>query len=178
MPPTIPSADVARVERQLAEIDDAITSLLAGVTANLREWPAPPLDRWWQETQRMIAGRKERGITPEQAWQAWRETQRRFASDPALSAMIALVESCVKALPEVLSGDLAATEVLFPEGSPAQVEAVYLNHPAGAYFEQVIERVIAALFDGESGAADDVRFLELGAGTGGLTTLVLPRLLE
>jgi acyl transferase domain-containing protein/acyl-CoA synthetase (AMP-forming)/AMP-acid ligase II/acyl carrier protein/SAM-dependent methyltransferase len=86
-----------------------------------------------------------------------------------------LLERCTSALPDVLRGMRSPTEVLFPDGSLAALEALYERSPLPLFFNQLAASAVAAAVADRS-SHGPVRVLELGAGTGGTTAHVLPRL--
>ncbi|WSI60231.1 amino acid adenylation domain-containing protein [Streptomyces platensis] len=109
---------------------------------------------------------------------AWTAVRARFASDPYWNAQLSLVEECVDRLPEILSGAVPATDVLFPGGSMAKLTAVYQGNAVADRLNDVVAEVTASAV--RERLADDasatVRLAEVGAGTGGTTAVVLPRL--
>ncbi|WP_055550579.1 non-ribosomal peptide synthetase, partial [Streptomyces kanamyceticus] len=117
----------------------------------------------------------ERPPTHDTAWTAMRE---RFATDPYWNAQLSLVEECVDRLPEILSGAVPATDVLFPGGSMAKLTAVYQGNAVADRLNDVVAEVTATAV--RERLADDasatVRIAEVGAGTGGTTAVVLPRI--
>jgi acyl transferase domain-containing protein/NAD(P)-dependent dehydrogenase (short-subunit alcohol dehydrogenase family)/acyl carrier protein len=106
------------------------------------------------------------------------EKQALLATHPELAAFVRLLETCVPALPEVLTGRRSHMEVMFPGGSMELVEAIY----RGNRLQDACNRQVAA-FVGAYVARrlrDDpsatVRILEIGAGTGGTSKSVLESL--
>ncbi|MEU5582777.1 amino acid adenylation domain-containing protein [Streptomyces huasconensis] len=109
---------------------------------------------------------------------AWAAVRERFATDPYWDAQLSLVQECVERLPEILSGALPATDVLFPGGSMARLTAVYQGNAVADRLNDVVAEVTATAVR-ERLARDTsatVRVAEVGAGTGGTTAAVLPRL--
>ncbi|MET9831652.1 amino acid adenylation domain-containing protein [Streptomyces sp. NPDC006385] len=108
----------------------------------------------------------------------WRAVRDRCAADPYWNAQLSLVEECVDRLPEILSGALAATDVLFPGGSMAKLTAVYQGNPVADRLNDVVAEVTAAAVRQRRTAEPtaSVHVAEVGAGTGGTTAVVLPRL--
>ena len=100
--------------------------------------------------------------------------------EPALAAHVALAEACAAALPEVLAGDLAATDVLFPGGGLEQVEPIYRDNPWADYFSRLTAEACLQVVDARRAQRPDgrTRILEIGAGTGGTTGFVLDRLAD
>ncbi|HZT81020.1 MAG TPA: methyltransferase, partial [Gemmataceae bacterium] len=94
---------------------------------------------------------------------------------PAAAAELSLAGRCGERLAEVLHGTENPLQVLFPDGSFAALERVYRDSPfarqANALAAEAVAEAAAALPAGRP-----LRLVELGAGTGGLTAHVLPKL--
>src|SRR5262249_19783720 len=58
-------------------------------------------------------------------WRAWDEHRAAWSRDNGNQVLLVLVEACLRALPEVLTGKRLATDVLFPDASMHLVEGVY-----------------------------------------------------
>ncbi|MEX3605215.1 MAG: amino acid adenylation domain-containing protein [Burkholderia sp.] len=149
--------------------------------------------RWWDEccteileADGWICTRKRRvellrALSLEQAdalWQDWERDKVGYLQDPQLHAALLLVEDCLRHLPEVLRGQTTATSVIFADGSTSKVAGLYqgtswtdsFNHQVADTVEAYVRHRLAA----EPQAR--LRVLEVGAGTGGTTAKVLPRL--
>lgn len=92
---------------------------------------------------------------------------------PTCSAELTLLGRCGQNLAAVLKGQ-DPLELLFPDGSVADVEALYQNSPAAQVANQWVMDAISTAI--ESLPARPIRILEIGAGTGGTTAYVLPKL--
>lgn len=93
---------------------------------------------------------------------------------PTCRAELNLLGRCGQNLTAVLQGQ-DPLELLFPDGSVADVEALYQNSPAAQVANQWVVNAITAAIN--SLPTDrPVRILEIGAGTGGTTAYVLPKL--
>ena len=88
-------------------------------------------------------------------------------------AELALTARCGPQLAGVLRGAVNPVQLLFPDGSAALVERIYQESPAARFFNdlarQAVNGIVAALPSGGR-----LRVLEVGAGTGGTTTTLLP----
>ena len=94
---------------------------------------------------------------------------------PAASADIVLASRCGGGLAAVLRGAADPLQLLFPEGALAETEQLYSQSPwARIYTSLVAEAVAGAIATRD--AAHPLRILEIGGGTGGTTSAVLPRL--
>ncbi|WP_431874894.1 SDR family NAD(P)-dependent oxidoreductase [Micromonospora marina] len=93
-----------------------------------------------------------------------------LARHPDLAPHVALLARCVDALPGVLDGRTAPTEVLFPGGSTDLVAAVYQGQRAADFYHRLVAAQAAAVLDRTDGPG---RVLEIGAGTGAGSAFVL-----
>jgi acyl transferase domain-containing protein/aryl carrier-like protein len=104
---------------------------------------------------------------PEPLWQDL------LSRNPAFFAELTLIRRCARQLHEVLRGETNPLQLIFPEGSLATAEHLYQDSPSVRFYntlaQQAIHQVLAKLPPGKT-----VRVLEIGAGTGGLTSYVLP----
>ncbi|WP_439596798.1 SDR family NAD(P)-dependent oxidoreductase [Falsiroseomonas sp.] len=91
---------------------------------------------------------------------------------PGLAPHLALLEACAAALPDVLAGRVAATDVLFPGGATHLVEGLYRRNPWADRFNTVLARATARA----AAASKGLRVMEVGAGTGGASAAVLAAL--
>lgn len=111
------------------------------------------------------------------AWAAWSACLAAPEVTPE-RAIARLADHALKALPEILSGRVRATDVLFPDGSQELVEGVYRGNPAVDYFNDIVADLCLTVVEGllEHDPAYRPRIIEIGAGTGGTTARVLERL--
>jgi SAM-dependent methyltransferase len=111
-------------------------------------------------------------LSPEAGLAAKEELRQQH---PDLSPHAELLWTCVEAIPEVLTGQVPATEILFPESSKGQVEAIYKGNAFADALNDLVSRGLRLYLErraAEVGAP--LRILEVGAGTGGTTERVLP----
>ncbi|MDB0570035.1 SDR family NAD(P)-dependent oxidoreductase [Ralstonia solanacearum] len=108
----------------------------------------------------------------------WRLLSGELKAAPQRKAQVELVDACLRQLPAILRGRIQPTDVLFPKASMEKVEGVYRNNALSDYFNQVVAGVVQQQI--ETLLANDpgrrIRILEIGAGTGGTTSIVLPAL--
>src|SRR4029077_13284114 len=69
--------------------------------------------------------------TPQALWEEWERTR---LEQPRQQAPTKLVDVVMRALPEILQGRRAATDVIVPKSSFELVEGVYRNNEAADYF--------------------------------------------
>src|SRR5207253_866180 len=90
------------------------------------------------------------------------------AADEELAVYVRLLALCLGRYPELLRGELAATELLFPRSGMSLVEGIYKGNALSDVYNGLVnaavvgyvERRVAGLADGEK-----IRILEVGAGT-------------
>ncbi|MFJ2705440.1 beta-ketoacyl synthase N-terminal-like domain-containing protein [Streptomyces sp. NPDC087428] len=114
----------------------------------------------------------------EQLWREWETGKPAWQENPDLAATHLLVETTLRAFPDILSGRRPATEVIFPGGSLELVQNAYATNPASAFFNQVLAADMVARLRRRARAltADAARILEIGAGTGATSAVVLEAL--
>ena len=94
------------------------------------------------------------------------------ADAPGENARGRLVEACMDRFPELLRGEIAATEVLFPNSSLDLVENLYRSLPDADSIMSEVARIASSA----GSAAQPLRILEIGAGTGATSAVVLKAL--
>ncbi|MFI6642896.1 beta-ketoacyl synthase N-terminal-like domain-containing protein [Streptomyces sp. NPDC050504] len=153
---------------------------------------APGYDAWFEECLRVFEGagyidRRDGRILfdeagryrpIEQLWREWETESPAWQQNPDLAATHLLVETTLRAFPDILSGRRPATEVIFPGGSLELVQNAYTTNPASAFFNQVLAADLVARLRRRTRdlTADAPRILEIGAGTGATSAVVLEAL--
>ena len=91
---------------------------------------------------------------------------------------IATTRRCGEQLARILTGEVDPLEVLFPGGSLDSAAQMYQISPLARFSNSIAAAAVAAAIGAAPGdaVAPPVRVLEIGAGTGGTTAFVLPRL--
>lgn len=92
---------------------------------------------------------------------------------PMFDAELNLTARCAQPLAEVLQGRLDPLQLLFPGGSLAETEKLYQDSPSARFFNTLVRQTIDDIV-GHLSAGQNLRILEIGAGTGGTTSHVLP----
>ncbi|QBQ60372.1 Polyketide synthase PksL [Saccharomonospora xinjiangensis] len=102
-----------------------------------------------------------------------RAAQSLLTEHPGAAPAVELLTRCLRALPGVLTGRRDGVDVLFPEGSAEAVSRFYQADPVMEAYNAALAEVVRT----EAGDGP-VRVLEIGAGTGATTRVVLPALAE
>ncbi|MGG0025446.1 beta-ketoacyl synthase N-terminal-like domain-containing protein [Bacillus inaquosorum] len=146
--------------------------------------------RWFEESQSILERhqflkRTENGHVPTRSigtmselWKEWNEQKSDLLQDNNMKAMVTLVETALKALPDILTGKASATDILFPNSSMDLVEGVYKNNQVADYFNDVLADTLAAYLQERLKQEPEakIRILEIGAGTGGTSAAVFQKL--
>nr|WP_185923356.1 SDR family NAD(P)-dependent oxidoreductase [Lysinibacillus sp. SDF0063] len=114
----------------------------------------------------------------ETIWAEWDRQKTEWLADPNLKAQVVLAEAALKALPEIITGKIPATDVIFPQASMALTEGIYKNNLAADYFNEVIADLVVDYVQERKrqDASVRIRILEIGAGTGGTSAMVFRKL--
>jgi polyketide synthase PksM len=117
-------------------------------------------------------------VNMEEEWKLWDTSKERWSQEPSQKAQVVLVERMVKALPDILTGKVKATDIMFPNSSMELVEGIHKGNPLSDYFNRVVAGTVSAYVQEclRQDPGKRLRILEIGAGTGGTTTVVLPAL--
>ncbi len=102
-----------------------------------------------------------------------------FEHYPALRSYGELVSMCLDALPGVLRGEVSAVDVLLGERGRELLGHVYGGGPLADFYNRLVAKSVRRLAEARRGAAHPeggVRVLEVGAGTGATTRVILEEL--
>ena len=116
----------------------------------------------------------------DQLWKNWENYQLLFKEQPDKKMALELLDSCLRQLPQILRGNIQATDILFPKSSLEKVENMYQRNALSDYFNAFVAKSAVNYIQRrlETNPQTRIRILEIGAGTGGTTALVLPQLRE
>ncbi len=105
----------------------------------------------------------------EAQWQALRKAY------PTFEAELALTRSCGPYLAGVLNGTVDPLGLLFPGGDLKLAEKLYQESPSALTYNAVVQTAVASIVE-QLPSDRSLRILEIGAGTGGTTSFVVPQL--
>ncbi len=98
-----------------------------------------------------------------------------LSQNPAFFGELTLIGRCGQGLADVLRGTTNPLQLIFPEGSLANAEHLYSDSPSTRLYNVLTEHALSRVLE-HLPADRPLRILEVGAGTGGLTSFLLPRL--
>ena len=161
-----PASETTSLLSGVEALDAAIAPLVRAIVASLPDVTLPhPFDRWRSALRDLLPPGEV--VSIDGAWAAW--NQFKDTSPPSIKAQIALAETTLRALPDILSGTRSAPSVMFPAGRLDLVEAVYKDNPVASRFSASLARAAADWVKTRLATAPTtpLRVLEIGAGTGG-----------
>ena len=86
-----------------------------------------------------------------------------------------VMQRCAARMGDILRGECSAAEVLFAQDTRGETEAVYRDSPGARLMNNQLKNALQALLSARP-AGRKIRILEIGAGTGGATSYLLPSL--
>ncbi|AKD22733.1 polyketide synthase [Bacillus velezensis] len=136
--------------------------------------------RWLKESFVFLT---ELALAPEktdlgEVWEEWERKKETWLRRKDMRAHVRLAEETLRVLPDILTGKLPATEVMFPDSSFRLVEGIYRNNIISDFFnDKLADTLIAVLRERlEKDPQAKIRILEIGAGTGGTSAAVMRKL--
>lgn len=148
-------------------------------------------DPWLRETLRVLANEgylERRGDEIEvlsrprrsaaELWDLWEQEGAQWLANPDLRAQRVLLDVCLRALPDVLTGRKLATEVVFPDSSVALVENTYKYNPMAAFYNRCLAQRVESFvrYKIARRSVPGIRIIEIGAGTGATSAVVFETL--
>jgi SAM-dependent methyltransferase/acyl carrier protein len=110
-------------------------------------------------------------LDPSVLAERWREAEAQLVDLPVLRDYL---RRCGERLPELMTGRANALDTLFPDGSFATAEFFYRHWALPRYFNGIVSSAVSSWIRHVAG--DRVAIVEIGAGSGGTTSAVLPTL--
>jgi polyketide synthase PksN len=173
----------------LISIFDSVGLFKPGVSCisdlSLETAPAPFYDRWldtcidFLDQQKLLSPERTftKAVRPlSEVWDEWEHQKAGWINNSSQQAQVLLLETCLKALPDILTGKRLATSVMFPNSSMKLVEGIYKGNPVADYFNEVLCNTLVEGIRQLVQTNATIRILEIGAGTGGTTAKLLPKL--
>ncbi|WP_115460544.1 SDR family NAD(P)-dependent oxidoreductase, partial [Enterobacillus tribolii] len=174
------TAPVRVMEQHLS---DLLLALLAQMSWLDDDASVPQGWRRWRDAGLYLLQRNGKDLSApppgwQEAWAQWQDFCGTAAGQPGVDAQLRLINATLNALPAILSGEQAATAVIFPEGGLELVDGVYRDHPLVVLFNELLAGRLEQYVRARVAQQPDcrLRILEIGAGTGGTSISVFKRL--
>jgi acyl transferase domain-containing protein/acyl carrier protein len=94
---------------------------------------------------------------------------------PFATAELTLLDRCGSQLAQVLQGKIDSIQLLFPQGDLSTTTELYQNSLGARLMNNLMQKVVLKALE-KIPSGQKVRILEIGAGTGGTTSYILPNL--
>ena len=107
------------------------------------------------------------------------QTIARFLADAETQHLVKLLKACIDSFPEILTGKIKATSVMFPGSSMDLVGNIYKNNIRADYFNNLVTDVVVEYIRERIEMLPDkekINILEVGAGTGGTSVYVFDKI--
>ncbi|MBP0032421.1 MAG: SDR family NAD(P)-dependent oxidoreductase [Roseofilum sp. Belize BBD 4] len=108
-------------------------------------------------------------VSPSSTYQTLRDRY------PQAIAEFSLLHRCASQLSSVLQGTQDPVQLVFPEGDLTGATQLYQDSPVSQAMNSLVQQAIASLLE-TLPPSQGIRILEIGAGTGGTTSAILPTL--
>ena len=102
-------------------------------------------------------------------------SQKLLIQYPSTTAEIDFLNLCATQLSGVLRGEIDPVQLVFPEGDLTTATQLYQESPAAKVMNTIVQQAITKASAGLS-KVRGLRLLEIGGGTGGTTSYILPHL--
>ncbi|MEM9489518.1 MAG: methyltransferase, partial [Myxococcota bacterium] len=106
---------------------------------------------------------------------AWDEAEAMWTAAMDTAGTIDYARRNADLLPELIRGEVQAVHLLFPAGRPDLARALYREHIAARYQHRAVAAIVGGIARQWSGPRP-LRVLEVGAGTGATSEVLLPEL--
>lgn len=87
-----------------------------------------------------------------------------------------LLNVCLDNYKKILTGEVNAVDILFPDGDMSLVEPIYHGNRSSDYFNDLVARIICECVIQKGKCCKTIKIVEIGAGTGGTSNIVLEEL--
>ena len=115
----------------------------------------------------------------ESLWQQWDQKKLNWMKDSNQKAQVILLDTCLRALPDILTQKCLPTDIIFPNSSMELVEGIYKGNAISDKFNEILANIVVDYVQQRihHDFHAKLRLLEIGAGTGGTTDKLLPQLI-
>ncbi|NEO73021.1 type I polyketide synthase [Moorena sp. SIO3H5] len=103
------------------------------------------------------------------------KNQELLTKNPSAQAELKLLDRCASELSGVLRGAIDPVQLVFPEGDLTTATSLYQDAPPAQVMNTIVKKVIGKAVE-ELPQSRGIRVLEIGGGTGGTTSYILPAL--
>ncbi|SFS42411.1 SDR family NAD(P)-dependent oxidoreductase [Marininema halotolerans] len=138
----------------------------------------PLYRRWFEETKERLTKASLNVDEPVDVDAIWQEWNQRKANWSDIGAQLTLLEATLPSLAQIVTGQIQATDVIFPNASLDLVQNVYKDNVVADLFNDALAQVVVMWIKErlQRDPSSPIRILEVGAGTGGTSTVLFKAL--
>ncbi|MEJ2417364.1 MAG: methyltransferase, partial [Exilibacterium sp.] len=119
---------------------------------------------------------RESAALPQRALSQLLEELKKFTTwDETANDFYEYIENCITQQINLLKGQVAPLDLLFPKGSWRVAESIYQHNPIAQHHNSVMGEITKSIVEAEN-RKNKIRILEVGAGTGAATESLLREL--
>jgi polyketide synthase PksM len=139
-------------------------------------------DKWFQAVDILTNNSEHKTDTSrfetDSLWEEWEQKKQIWPKNSIVTAQTELVEASLRALPEIITGRIPATDIIFPNGSMELVERVYKNNDLSDYLNTMVADLVLAYTNEilQKNEHHEIRIFEIGAGTGSASHAIFEKL--
>ncbi|MCG8336745.1 MAG: methyltransferase, partial [Proteobacteria bacterium] len=147
-------------------------------------------DRWFAESLRVLAesglvysdgngyfSASVEALKPEIIREKREKLKEMISDDADLRSHAKLLDITLPKIPDIITGKIQATEIIFPESSVDLVQGIYQQNRTADYFNEVVADVVAVYVQERiKQNSPGIKILEVGAGTGGTSKKVFSKI--
>ncbi|MGS0743678.1 class I SAM-dependent methyltransferase [Glaciimonas sp. GG7] len=175
--PSVTAQDLAGLYARLAPLLQVELAALGWLATDAPS-PKGHFVQWREHSLRLLDAHGLSQQAPQDRdvlWADWKTYRDGAPANSTQHVLMQLLDVTLRALPEILRGELPAAVVLFPGGAMTLVEGIYRDHPAADYFNAVLAERLLAYVEAQVDPYK-LRILEIGAGTGGTSSTLFKQL--
>ncbi|MCB2312713.1 amino acid adenylation domain-containing protein [Clostridium tagluense] len=111
-------------------------------------------------------------------WKEWEQKKNIWMNNVEMRSKVILADTMIRSIPKIITNQILATNVMFPDSSMKLVEGIYKDNLISNYFNEVLADTAIAYIQERLKQDTNVkiRIFEIGAGTGGTSEMMFKKL--
>ncbi len=179
----IPERGIEKIRKSAEfalELDALLHKLMQGQFQSVKKTEIISLyDKWLDATIDLLGNQEDSPSADMNAlWKEWEKKKNIWSENQGIKAQMELAEATLRSMPEILTGKVPATDIIFPNSSMELVEGIYKNNELADYFNNVVADTVLAYIKErlKENSETEIKIFEIGAGTGGTSKGIFEKL--